>query len=146
MLRSARERIYQTLAFEAGGLLLATPLYALVFGQRSSDSFLLLAILSCVVMAWSPLHNTVFDWLDLRLNRRAASDRPHGLRLVHATSHEFSSIVATLPLVMLLGGHGFGQALAVNAGLTLLYAAYAYGFHILYDLLRPVRPPHLSVV
>jgi uncharacterized membrane protein len=27
----------------------------------------------------------------------------------------------------------------VDVGLTIFYAAYAYGFHIVFDALRPVR-------
>ncbi len=40
---------------------------------------------------------------------------------------------------MWFGGHGLWSALAIDIGLTLLYSAYAYFFHILYDWLRPVK-------
>jgi Chlorhexidine efflux transporter len=39
---------------------------------------------------------------------------------------------------MAMGGHGFWRALAIDIGLTLFYAVYAYGFHLVYDRLRPV--------
>ncbi len=140
-LRTARERVVQTLAFEAGGLLIATPLYALVFGATAAGSLNLLVALSLGVMLLSPLHNTIFDWAELRLTGRRASDRPQHLRVVHAISHEITAVLATLPLVMTIGGHDFVEALAVNAGLTLVYTAYAYVFHNAYDRLRPVAPP-----
>ena len=95
--------------------------------------------MSLAVLLWSPLHNTLFDWLDWRWNRRVASDRPHGLRFIHAASHEASAFVVTLPVIMLIGGHGVFAAAALDIGFTLLYAAYAYVFHIAYDRLRPVR-------
>jgi uncharacterized membrane protein len=38
MLRSARERIYQTLAYEAGGLLIATPIYSALFDKPAGQS------------------------------------------------------------------------------------------------------------
>jgi uncharacterized membrane protein len=91
-------------------------------------------------MAWSPLHNSVFDWLDERSTGRTASERPHGLRLVHALSQEVSSTLVTLPLVMWIGHFDFWQALGVEISLTLFYAAYAYVFHIIYDRARPVAP------
>jgi uncharacterized membrane protein len=139
VLRSTRERVYQTLAYEIGGILLATPLYAILFGKDTSQSLALLIAMSVAVLVWSPIHNTLFDWLDWRWNRRVASDRPHGLRFVHAATHEATAFVVTLPVIMLIGGHGFWTAAALDIGFTLLYAAYAYVFHIAYDRLRPVR-------
>jgi uncharacterized membrane protein len=137
-LRTFRERVIQTLAFETGGLLVAAPLYALASGSTGQGSLLLLALLSGAVMLWSPLHNTVFDWAEFRRTGRAASDRPPRLRLAHAVSHEASAVLLTAPLVMTTGGHGLMEALAVNLGLTALYTVYAYAFHFAYDRLRPL--------
>lgn len=140
-LRSFRERVIQTLCYEAGGLLLVAPAYALIMGRGGAESFGLMAALSVAVMLWSPIHNTVFDWLDLRLTGRLASDRPHGLRMVHAASHEATTVVVTLPVLIWMGGHGLWGALMVDAALTLAYSAYAYLFHLAYDRLRPVAAP-----
>jgi uncharacterized membrane protein len=137
-LRSVRERFYQTLAFEAGGLCIASPLYAAAFGETAGSSVYLVAALSVAVIIWSPVHNTLFDWLDLHFTGHAASDRAHGLRLAQAISLELSSLVATLPLVMRIGGHGFWEALSIDIGLTVVYVAYGYLFHIVYDTLRPI--------
>jgi uncharacterized membrane protein len=145
-MRSARERLIQTLAFEAGGLCIASPLYAAAFGEAAQTSIALVATLSVVVMAWSPLHNSVFDWLDFQYTGRVASDRAHFLRFVQAASLELSSLVATLPLVMWVGGHGFWEALGVDIGLTVLYVAYGYLFHIVYDTVRPVVPVRTLLV
>ena len=139
-LRCLRERAVQTLAFEAGGLVLASPLYAAVFGVSLDDSFKLLAVLAVVCMIWCPLHNAAFDWLESRLAGRTASDRPHRWRVVHALSHEASGVVVTLPLIMVLGGLSFVEALLADIGLFLFYAGYAYVFHLGYDRLRPVVP------
>ena len=138
-LRCFRERIYQTLAYELGGLLVATPLYSILFGASQLASLALTAALSLAMMVWSPIHNTAFDWVELHWTGRVASDRPQGLRLVHAVMHEATSAFVTLPLIMWFGGHGLWSALAIDIGLTLLYSAYAYFFHILYDWLRPVK-------
>jgi uncharacterized membrane protein len=138
MLRSARERVYQTVALELGGIAITAPLYALFFSESAETSFFLIVVLAFAVMLWSPLHNTVFDWLEWRATGRLASDRPHLLRLVHAASHEASSVIVTLPLIMWIGGHGFWTALGIDIGLTLFYSAYIYLFHIFYDRLRPV--------
>lgn len=138
-LRSLSERIFQTIAFEAGGVVLAAPVYALIFGASAAESLAFIAVLSVAVMIWSPLHNTVFDVLDWRLNQRLASDRPHGLRLVHAFSHEVTTLIVTLPIVMVWTRLGLWQALLLDLGLSAFYAAYAYLFHLAYDRLRPVQ-------
>lgn len=138
-LRSLRERIIQTLSYEAGGLLLAAPAYALVFGKAAHESFILVAAMSITAMAWAGLHNTLFDVAEMKLSARVASDRAHGWRAVHALSTEATSVLVTLPVIMWLGGYGFWAALVVDIGFTLFYAAYGYGFHWLFDWLRPVR-------
>lgn len=137
-LRSARERVIQTIFFELGGLVLATPLYVLMTGGGSGEGALLLAMLTLAVMIWSPLHNAVFDWVDLELTGRAASERPQGLRVAHAISHELSAVMVTLPILLGFGGMTLWGALATNLGLTVLYTVYAYGFHLVYDRVRPV--------
>jgi uncharacterized membrane protein len=137
-LRTFRERILQTIAFEAGGIALVGPAYALVFGASAPETLTIVLALSLAAMVWSPMHNSAFDWLDLRLTGRVASDRPQKLRLIHALSHEVTVMVVTLPMLMALGGHSFAAALLVDIGFSLAYAAYAYVFHMVYDRWRPV--------
>ena len=138
MQRSGLERLWQTLLFEGGGLLMAVPLYQVCFGRPAEDSLALLTLLSLAVLIWSPLHNLAFDQIEHRLTGRTASDRPHALRLLHAVSHEVSPIVVTLPLILWVGQHSFPDALAANLGLTLFYMCYAYLFYLIYDRLRPL--------
>lgn len=138
-LRSSSERTIQTVSYEVCGLLIVIPYYSMLFGTTSGHSFLLLASVSGVVLIWAPLHNTLFDILDLHAFGRLASNRPHKWRIVHATSLELSSIVLTMPVIMAIAGHGIWQALAVNVSLTLFYTFYGYFFHFVYDHLRPVR-------
>ena len=138
-LRSLRERTIQTLSYEAGGFLLAMPLYALIVGHDASSSTLVVVAVAIACGIWSPIHNTAFDWVEWRITGRVASDRPHRMRFLHAASHEVTSIVVTTPIIMIAGGHSFLHALMVDIGLTLLYSAYAYFFHIIYDWMRPVK-------
>lgn len=129
----------QTLCFEAGGLLLVAPLHALAAGASAAESFLLIAVLALVVMAWSAVFNTVFDFVEHRRTGRLASARPQALRLLHAVLHEASAVVVTWPVIVALSGLGWAQALWADLGLTLAYAVYAYLFHLGYDRLRPLR-------
>ncbi len=138
-LRSLRERIVQTVCYEAGGIALAAPIYASLFGASGQDSFALITVLALALLVWSPIHNALFDWLDLRRTGRVASDRPHRWRIVHATSHEATSMLLTVPIIMTMTGLGFWPAAALDLGLTLFYIAYAYGFHLAFDRARPVK-------
>ncbi len=139
MQRTARERVLQALLFEAGGLLIAAPLYECAFGRSTTESFRLMAVLAIAVLIWTPLHNWLFDRVEHGLTGRSASARPHGVRLLHALSHEVTPIAATLPLIMVLGQHSLSDALAVNFGLTVVYMAYAYAFYLIYDRFRPLN-------
>lgn len=137
--RDARERLRQTLCFEAGGLLLVAPLFALSAEARMRDSFALIAVLTLLVMGWSALFNTAFDFVEHRLSGRLASQRPQWLRGVHALLHEASAVVLTCPTIVAMTGLSWGAALVTDIGLTLAYALYAYVFHLIYDACRPLR-------
>jgi uncharacterized membrane protein len=141
MQRSAADRFVQSLAFETGGLLVAVPLYQAAFGRSEGEGLALMLTITFAVLLWNPLHNRVFDAAELRLTGRAATERPHALRVVHAVTHELSPIIVTLPLIMVLGQHSLNEALTLNAGLTVLYVAYAYVFYLTYDRLFPSAAP-----
>ena len=139
MLRSRSERVIQTLTYEIGGLAIAAPIYALIFGAGSAESLGIMLALSVAVLLWTPFFNTVCDYAELRLVRRVASDRPLKWRVLHAAGLEVSTVIVTLPILIVLGGHGFLEALLLDIGLSALYAAYGFVFHLVYDRLRPVR-------
>jgi uncharacterized membrane protein len=138
-LRSPRERALQTVCFEAGGLLLSVPLYVLVTGSSGEDGFIVVAAMAAAVMLWSAVHNSAWDWVEFCRTGRVASDRPQAQRVLHALSHEVTSLVVTVPVLMWLGGHDLWTALFLDFGLTLFYTGYAYVFHLVYDRVRPVR-------
>lgn len=138
-IRTKSERLYQALAYELGGIALATPAYALVAGSEAAYSLLLVVSVTLAVMVWSPIHNHFFDLVEWRLCARLASDRPPRWRLVHAISHEASDTMVSLPVITFLGNHSFWEALAIDIGFTLFYAIYTYTFHFTYDRWRPVH-------
>ncbi len=138
-IRTTRERIIQTLAYEAGGLAVITPLYGLATGHTTGDAIVLLAAVSITCMAWAAAHNTLFDFIEAHFTGRVASDRPHGMRAIHAFSHETSSILVSTPVIMMIGEYGLWDALLIDIGLTIAYTCYAYFFHMGFDVLRPVQ-------
>lgn len=139
-IRDARERLRQTLCFEAGALLLVVPLFALSTGAGLGDSLILIAVLTLLMMGWSALFNAAFDIVEHRQSGRLASQRPQWLRLMHALLHEASAVVITCPTIVAMTGLSWRAALVADIGLTLAYAFYAYLFHLGYDACRPVTP------
>ncbi len=139
-LRSFRERMLQTVCFQGGGILLVAPLYSVMLSAPVKEGLALIAVLAAAILVWSPLHNFIFDLIELRMTGRLASDRPHPIRLVHALSHEVTSTLVTVPLIMAFAEFGFRQALALDIGLTIAYTGYAYVYFLLYDRIRPMRP------
>lgn len=137
-LRTPRERLIQTLWFEGVGLLLVAPAYAWASGAGMGDSFVLVVALSIAVMLWAALYNTLFDRVERRRTGRVASDRPHGLRSLHAIGLEVSSVLVTWPLIWALTSLGWWGALAADLGLSAVYAVYGYLFFWVFDRLRPV--------
>ena len=137
-IRSGRERLIQTLWFEALGLLIVSPLFAHFAGASMGESLTMLIVLSFAVMGWSALYNTAFDLIEVRCTSRVASDRPHGLRVAHTIGLEVTAALLTWPLIVALTTLGWLEALVADIGLTLTYALYGYLFHLGFDRLRPI--------
>jgi uncharacterized membrane protein len=138
-IRSRRERLIQTLWFEALGIVIVSPLFAHFAGPSMGESLIVLTALSAAMMCWSALYNTAFDLIEVRCTGRVASDRPHGLRVLHTIGNEVTALIVTWPLMVALTPLAWLQALAAEIGLTLAYALYGYLFHLGFDRLRPVR-------
>lgn len=139
-LRSPKERLIQIIAYEVCALCLAVPAYALIAGRETGAATVVMAGMMLAEMLWAPLHDTVFDYVDFRASRRVASDRPKRWRVVHALSREFTTMVVTLPVIMVLGEHSFWQGFWLDLGLTLMYSVYGFFFYLGFDWLRPVVP------
>jgi uncharacterized membrane protein len=138
-LRSGRERLLQTLAYEAGGLLLVAPLFAQASASALDDSFALLALLSVVVMGWAAVFNTLVDRFEARHLRRSASQRSAAARVAHALALEGGAVLLTWPIIHALSDLGWLASLGADLALTAAYAVYGYAFHLVFDRLRPVR-------
>lgn len=137
-LRSGRERLLQTLAYEAGGLLLVTPLFAQASASGLGDSFVLLAILSVVVMGWAAVFNTAVDRLEAQHRRRSACQRPPSARLAHALALEGGAVLLTWPIIHAFSDLSWWASLGADLALTAAYAVYGYAFHLVFDRLRPI--------
>lgn len=136
--RLFRERLLQSVVYEVTGTLLATAAYLFVFGGDAWDALTLMVVLSAAFVAYAPFFNIMFDTVEWRLAQRVASDRPHKVRVLHAFLLEGSDIVLSVPILMVLGDHSLGEAIATDLGLLALHSAYAYFYYLAFDRLRPI--------
>lgn len=121
--RSARERLFQSILYEISGTLLATVAYLSFFGGSPSGALATMAMLSIAFMVYAPLFNALFDWIEWRVARRVASDRPHRTRVLHAFMLEGSDTFIAVPILMMMGGHSFWEAVATDLALLALHSA-----------------------
>jgi uncharacterized membrane protein len=136
--RTWRERAMQALLFELGGIALATPIYGLIFGATPAEGLLLVSAMALAALICAPLHNAAFDRIEWHRTSRLASARPLSTRCLHAVTHEATLMAVTLPLIILIGGHGLWEAVLLDLGFTAFYAGYALVFYWAYDLARPL--------
>lgn len=139
--RSVRERVAQTFGFEVSGLIISLPFLSLFSKGSPVENALVLASITLAVMIWTPFHNALFDHLDFRFSGRVASDRRQVWRVVHALSHELTSILVSLPILILLAGLDWKTAIYVDLGLSAIYALWAWAFYLIWDRLRPLASP-----
>jgi len=136
-LRPLSERLLQAAVFEAVGLAIVVPAYALVFGAAGHAALATFALVTFAALSGAPLHNAAFDRIEWHLTGRPACRRPARWRAVHAVTHEISLLALTIPIFAAFG-HCAAEILALNIGLTGFYVVYTAAFHAAWDRLRPV--------
>ena len=137
-LRSLLDRVRQVILFEIGGLLVITPLFVWASGVPALDSLGLLAVIALIAALWNAIYNTSFDWIEGRLSKRAADQRPYLMRIFHATGFEGGLVLISLPMVMAWTGLSWLEALVADIGLALAYVFYAFVFNLAYDRVFPI--------
>ena len=65
-LRSLPDRLRQIALYEAGGLLLISPIFSVTAGISRFDSVSLLGTLAIVAALWNGVYSTLFDWFEWR--------------------------------------------------------------------------------
>ncbi len=140
VLRTGRDRLRYTIAFEALLVAMLIPAGAVYFDKPLASVGVLGAILSLKAMAIGLLYNWVFDRIEARKGR-IASERPHLLRILHAVGFEAFLTLTSLPIYMLLLDITVFEALAADIVVTAFVVGYAYVFTLAYDRMFPLARP-----
>lgn len=141
-MRTTRDRIRHTLSFEIIGLLIATPLGALLFQLPLADIGVVGLGTSIAAAAWNYVYNLGFDHALVRLKGDAR--RGVGLRVVHAVLFEGGLMLMLMPLIAWYLGIGLIEALLMDVSFALFYMGYAFVFNLAYDRLYPLSGPRES--
>ena len=135
-MRTTRDRIRHTIAFEIIGLALITPLGALAFSMPMHDIGVISIVSSLVAMGWNYAYNYGFDRLLLRLRGNTAKTMRE--RVIHAIVFELGLVAMLMPLIAWYLGISLWQALVMDIAVALFYMVYAFLFNLAYDRLFPV--------
>lgn len=137
-IRTGRERIRYTCAFEVFLLALLAPIGAYVFERSLTDIGLLSVILSLKAMVINYLYNWFFDLLDLRAGK-IPTERSFMRRIIHAIGFEIALTLTSLPIVTWWLGLTILEALLIDAVVMSFVVVYTFLFTLGYDRLYPVE-------
>jgi len=143
MIRSPKERIIQSIAFEVLGLILVAPLYTYFTSSSVSESVSLLVAISLIAMLWIGLHNATYDKLEWKLLETVASKRLLRFRVIHALSLEITTTIVSVPVILLMTDLSLLEAMVVEVLLTVAYTAFGFVFNYMFDYFRPVKTGEL---
>lgn len=135
-MRSFADRVRHAVSFEILGLLLVTPLGAVVFDLPIAHLGVVTAGSAILALLWTYGYNLIFD---RTLQRLAGTTRKRlGQRIVHAVLFEIGLLALLLPFIAWWLGLSLWQALLMDLGFSAFYMAYAFAFNWGYDRLFPL--------
>lgn len=135
-MRKTADRIRHAISFEIIGILLATPLGAVVFHLHAGDSAVIVIGSATVAMAWNYAFNLGFDHAMARFAGTTLKSLP--LRIAHAALFELGLLAMLMPLIALYLGISLWQAFLMDIAFALFYMAYALAFNWGYDRVFPL--------
>lgn len=135
-MRTVRDRIRHAISFEILGLLLVTPLGALVFSLPLEHVGVVSLGAATIATGWNYLYNLGFDHALRRLTGRL--EKTLFERVLHAVFFELGLLAITMPLIAWYLAIDLWTALIMDIGFALFYVVYAFLFNLAYDRLFPL--------
>lgn len=135
-MRTFTDRLRHALSFEILGILIITPLAALVLDHGFLDLGVVTVGSATIAMLWNYAYNWLFDHAMLRLTggtRKAVMQR-----VLHAVLFELGLLTLLAPFIAWWLGVGLWQAVLLDLGFAGFYVVYAFAFNWGYDRLFPL--------
>lgn len=135
-MRSVRDRIRHALSFEIIGLLLVTPLGAIVFDMSFADIGLVSAVSATVATLWNYVYNLAFDHAMQRFS--GGTQKTTTMRVLHAVLFEIGLMITLMPFIAWYLDVSMLHALVMDVSFALFYVVYAFVFNLAYDRIFPL--------
>lgn len=135
-MRTFADRLRHAVSFEILGVLLITPLAALVLDHGVFDLGVVTVGSATIAMLWNYGYNWLFDHAMQRLT--GGTQKRPALRLVHAVLFELGLLAMLAPFIAGWLGVGLWQAVLLDLGFAGFYVVYALAFNWGYDRLFPL--------
>lgn len=135
-MRTFVDRLRHALSFEILGILIITPLAALVLDHGFLDLGVVTVGSATIAMLWNYAYNWLFDHAMLHLTggtRKAVMQR-----VLHAVLFELGLLTLLAPFIAWWLGVGLWQAVLLDLGFAGFYVVYAFAFNWGYDRLFPL--------
>lgn len=136
-LRSGRERVQYTVAFEVILMAILVPAGALLLDKSIAEVGVLGVILVLKAMVMGLIYNWFFDRFDAK-SGRVASDRSTMGRILHAVGFEMSLLITSIPIYMWWFDFSMLQAISTDIVVTTFVVGYTCVFSLVYDRKFPV--------
>ncbi|QIZ75815.1 PACE efflux transporter [Ferrimonas lipolytica] len=126
---TTKDRVIHSVLFEVIGLILLVPVASLISGVAPSIMTGIAVLVSLIAMAWNYGYNVLFDKLfgQDRINRGLI------VRMAHSAGFEIGLLSISLPLLVLMTGMGWWDALILDLGMVVFYLVYTLVFNWCYD-------------
>jgi uncharacterized membrane protein len=139
-MRTTPDRIRHAVSFEIIGLILVTPLGAVLFGKPLHDIGVVAIVGATLATLWNYVYNLAFDHAMLRIT--GAVRKSVKVRVLHAVLFEAGLLAALLPFIAWYLGISLREAFLMDVSFALFYLVYAFVFNWLYDVVFPIPARH----
>ncbi|MGX2950941.1 PACE efflux transporter [Ursidibacter sp. B-7004-1] len=129
---SVKERIFHSIIFEVGAIIVSTCLVMLFSTANTQSALGVSVIMAFMAMSWNFIFNVVFD----KIFTAPRQTRGFGLRIFHTVSFELGLLIFTVPVIAYFLTLSLWQAFVADVGLTVAITFYALIFNWIYDHAR----------
>lgn len=128
--RPVLRRVVFVVGYEALSVLFTVVVLSALLGHGGGASTMTAILVSTVATAWNYVWNTLFEAAERRLG---ATGRGVRARAIHAIGYEGGVLLFTIPLVAVMLGVTFLEALAIEAGLLVFFLVFTVVYTWVFD-------------
>lgn len=136
-MRTVKDRIRHTLAFQIIGLMIFTPLASLVFGFEMHLMGTIAIVASITATIWNYIYNLLFDHALSRIRENV--DKTLSLRVLHAFLFEVGLLCLLLPFIAWYLNMTLWEAFKMDIVMATFYLVYAFIYNLVYDKVYPIQ-------